>query len=388
MFRARKRTPFGPRRDLDAQISPTFGRGSLRVASRTVCGRTRRAGPAGGTRRERSADRINPGLFTGRCWPRKTEGFSAGIGRIWTKAGTVESPFCRPRPWGVKGRRVTAQDKTRSVRPRGRFVLFVFDVCGSSNDAWESFENNTSAKVLGGVNLRAAVPSLQLPNLFKRDDDGKIVLTKGDEYYDDDSPYYGVYVDYISELIRISNGDILRVNFTATSEGNQRKHPTSSYTAAVQDVANGLVDLSVAPFWITPRRQGSRTKRNNSFFLSETSDSYRRLALTAFTVPLFYDKTVLVIPRPGINTSFFYQTMKVFGKSKTSEFDFTPLSFTGPNRADGSFLFRTPGRRRLDYCRVGSARNSVRRQEPAGAATVRPGAARAESERGEYGGGE
>ena len=189
VFRARKRTPFGPRRDLDAQISPTFGRGSLRVASRTVCGRTRRAGPAGGTRRERSADRINPGLFTGRCWPRKTEGFSAGIGRIWTKAGTVESPFCRPRPWGVKGRRVTAQDKTRSVRPRGRFVLFVFDVCGSSNDAWESFENNTSAKVLGGVNLRAAVPSLQLPNLFKRDDDGKIVLTKGDEYYDDDSPY-------------------------------------------------------------------------------------------------------------------------------------------------------------------------------------------------------
>jgi len=28
-------------------------------------------------------------------------------------------------------------------------------------------------------------------------------------------------------------------------------HPQSSFTAAVQDIMDGLVDMSVGPFWIT-----------------------------------------------------------------------------------------------------------------------------------------
>ncbi|KAL7466233.1 hypothetical protein ACHAXS_006521 [Conticribra weissflogii] len=47
--------------------------------------------------------------------------------------------------------------------------------------------------------------------------------------------------------------------------------------------------MSVGPFWITGER----------------------LKLSAFTVPLIYDKTVLVIPKPGSKNSLSYQTSKV-----------------------------------------------------------------------------
>jgi hypothetical protein len=58
----------------------------------------------------------------------------------------------------------------------------------------------------------------------------------------------------------------------------------------VQDVKNGLVDMSVGPFWITAER----------------------LKMVSFTVPLLFDKTMLVIENPGTTESFMQQAEKVF----------------------------------------------------------------------------
>jgi len=43
--------------------------------------------------------------------------------------------------------------------------------------------------------------------------------------------------------VRVSNGDIGGLNFTHVSRASNLEHPSSSYTAAVQDIANGLVDM-------------------------------------------------------------------------------------------------------------------------------------------------
>jgi len=88
---------------------------------------------------------------------------------------------------------------------------------------------------------------------------------------------------------QFSNGDIKQVNNTHVSKSSYLMHPTSSFTAAVQDISDGLVDLSVGPFWVTPQR----------------------LKMSAFTIPIVNDKTYLVIPKPK-RDNLMFQVQKVW----------------------------------------------------------------------------
>lgn len=96
-------------------------------------------------------------------------------------------------------------------------------------------------------------------------------------------------MEYIDEIMKISNGDIKQINFTHGSKASLRMHPTSRFTAAVQDINDGLVDLSVGPFWITAQR----------------------LKLSSFSVPIINDKTYLVIPKPNAD-NLGHQVQKVW----------------------------------------------------------------------------
>lgn len=87
--------------------------------------------------------------------------------------------------------------------------------------------------------------------LYKRDENGVALTSRGDEYYDNSISYEGVYFNYVNKLMQISKGDIRNITFTHRSRVSGRVHPTSTYTAAVQDVQDGLVDMSIGPFWIT-----------------------------------------------------------------------------------------------------------------------------------------
>ncbi|KAL7533390.1 hypothetical protein ACHAXR_007666, partial [Thalassiosira sp. AJA248-18] len=71
-------------------------------------------------------------------------------------------------------------------------------------------------------------------------------------------------------LMRIAEGE-LNISYTFGSQSSRRVHPTSSFTAVIQDIEDGLVDAGVGPFWVT----GSR------------------LEMTSFTIPLYYDRTML-----------------------------------------------------------------------------------------------
>jgi len=125
---------------------------------------------------------------------------------------------------------------------------------------------------------------------YKKDPFSEEVLFRpGNEFYDDNIPYEGIYITYIKKIQEVSGGDIQNINFTYRSQASSLVHPGSSFTAAVQDLEDGLVDMAVGPFWITAQR----------------------LRMSSFTLPLVYDKTYLVIPKPGTKETLNAQIGKV-----------------------------------------------------------------------------
>lgn len=140
------------------------------------------------------------------------------------------------------------------------------------------------------------MPTYNIPMMYKRDvDSGEVLGFPGDEYYDNSVPFEGVYLDYVKSLQGVSDGDIQNITLTHRSRGGSLVHPYSSYTAAVQDVADGLVDMAVGPFWIT----GARLK------------------LTSFTIPFVTDKNYLVIPKPGTKEELSDQVKRVLAPFST-----------------------------------------------------------------------
>lgn len=65
--------------------------------------------------------------------------------------------------------------------------------------------------------------------------------------------YGGVLHDFVQGISRFSDGDF-KVEYSHGSRVSAILHPDSTGTASVQDVADGLVDLVVAPLWITAQR--------------------------------------------------------------------------------------------------------------------------------------
>jgi len=159
--------------------------------------------------------------------------------------------------------------------PTARELYYSYTTCNSTESSWlKSDQDYENSNVLGGEALLAAVPMGALwPYIFKLDDSGNVL--PHDKYYNQSTPYEGSNIDYVKDLESLSRGD-LHVNFTHTSRGSMKQH-ASSFTAAVQDVGNGLVDFAVGNFWVTSER----------------------LQITTFTIPFAMEQIVLVVPKPG-----------------------------------------------------------------------------------------
>ena len=82
--------------------------------------------------------------------------------------------------------------------------------------------------------------------MYKRDSSGEIIPPeeRGDEFFNDNIPFEGMYINFAKSIVEISNGDIRSMNFTHRSRVSSIVHPTSSFTAAVQDIEDGLVDMA------------------------------------------------------------------------------------------------------------------------------------------------
>jgi len=168
-------------------------------------------------------------------------------------------------------------------------LFYSSSTCSSSSSDWESSQNN----LLGGESMIAITAAYNIvPYVYKRDPTNgvnNIPVVPGEEYYNNTIPHEGVHINYVRALQKISVGDFT-ANFVHGSKASiTRVHPGSPGNAAVQDVADGLVDIAVGPIWIT----GDRLK------------------MTTFTMPVQQDRTVLVTARPGKSRSFIEETEKV-----------------------------------------------------------------------------
>lgn len=91
-------------------------------------------------------------------------------------------------------------------------------------------------------------------------------------------------------------------------------HP--SFTAAVQDIHDGLVDMAVGPFWITVSAGHSSELTwspdiRKANFVDGARPQGQRLKMTGFTIPIAQDRTYLVIPKPKKSDSLYDQVRKV-----------------------------------------------------------------------------
>lgn len=172
----------------------------------------------------------------------------------------------------------------------GLDVFYSYTTCNSTADDWLEVEEEIVGNLaLGGISIDANIPLYQFPMMYKSDSDGSVLTSRGSEYYDDTIPYGGVYIHHANQIVKISNGDIHNITLTHRSRASGIVHPSSSYTAAVQDIEDGLISMGVGPFWITAQR----------------------LKMVSFTIPIIQDKTVLVIPKPGTTDLMSDQIRKV-----------------------------------------------------------------------------
>eukprot|EP00956_Cyclotella_meneghiniana_P038556 scaffold156105_cov73-Cyclotella_meneghiniana.AAC.1 len=170
-------------------------------------------------------------------------------------------------------------------------VYFSYSTCNSTVDDWTSAQGMKLGPkgFMGGAEILANVPTYRSPYIHKRDSEGEFIPSVGPEYYDNSIPWEGAYIDLVRDIVELAGNDISSFNTTYKSRASGIAHPASSFTAAVRDIQNGLVDMSIGPFWITDER----------------------LEMSAFTLPLVYDKTYLVVPKPGSSNSLAAQTQKV-----------------------------------------------------------------------------
>ena len=150
---------------------------------------------------------------------------------------------------------------------KDRDLYYSYETCGGSSDAWEEL---ASVSELSGATIRAAVPKLSRPN-HSAEIDGEIQTDRLLNHSDTDH-LEGIYIAFYEELADRAG---FTIEWSTTSGGSLDAHD-SDWTACVDDVHKGLLDLCIGNFWMLPER----------------------IAISSFTTPNTVDHFRLFVPRP------------------------------------------------------------------------------------------
>ena len=146
-----------------------------------------------------------------------------------------------------------------------------YATCGGDESLWT---DNVIITGLQGKTIRGAIPKSYYPMHYYLDDLGDPVASElVTSLADADRPKYGLWMEYYEELAN-------RAGFTwewvYTSSGSLHDQ-SSTWTACVQDVKQGLIDLCIGNFWTVEER----------------------LAMSSFVSPTFIDNFYLFVKRPA-----------------------------------------------------------------------------------------
>jgi hypothetical protein len=202
-------------------------------------------------------------------------------------AGTLDYPAYCDEPWCYVDTEICEQRQTgKSYRltdllfvpttNEGRRPHYSYETCGGDTEAWTQ---SIVEQSLAGRTLRAGVPKSFFPEAFMIDGSGSPLpdgpITRG-------SDMSGVWVDYYEEMAAMGNFEL---EYYPVSNSSLQDHG-SAWTACVQDVAAGVLDLCVANVWVTPER----IELGAAFVTPATSDRFKLLTLVTTDVPTVWER--------------------------------------------------------------------------------------------------
>jgi len=135
-------------------------------------------------------------------------------------------------------------------------LYYSYQTCGSDPRTTSDLRS-----ALNGQVIKAGMPTLYYPNLYKVDEQAS--AENPDIYKDTTKEWKGVVPEYVADLVllskRSSTQGIAAIDYTHISNAAiahvfERDNTKSSYTACIDDVENGRVDMCAADFWITSDR--------------------------------------------------------------------------------------------------------------------------------------
>lgn len=157
-------------------------------------------------------------------------------------------------------------------------LFYSYTTCNSTETSWKDF---LTTNALADFSLTSTMPGFWAPAHYKLNDQGEVAEWDGSEYYNDDIPWQGWILDYISAVVEMSN--VQAINFTARSGGSDvASGGGSAWTASIHDIQAGISDISTSSYWITSER----------------------LQQVAFTTPVSVDKIFLWVEQPHTDNSF------------------------------------------------------------------------------------
>jgi hypothetical protein len=182
---------------------------------------------------------------------------NVGVCADATGASLSNAPVWCSRPWCYVNHTVCKENElfyTRShVFPQ---LYYSYQTCGS-----DPRTTSDLGAALDGRFLKAGMPSLYYPMLYKVDEQAS--ADRSGLYEDESVEWKGVVPEYVDDLVllskRFSTQGIAGLQYTTVSNASrawvyERDNTKSSYTACVDDVENGRVDICPADFWITSDR--------------------------------------------------------------------------------------------------------------------------------------
>jgi len=174
-------------------------------------------------------------------------------------------------------------------------LFYSYATCGGDHAAFASFETLKAAS--NEHQLTVVLPSIAyFPYHYKLDQPGGEPLTSSapyelSHYRDDSVPWEGVLVDYFAKLAASSYTGLGSPKWVLTwTSASSRAQHTSSWTAAVNDVALGIADIGCSLFWMTAERLG----------------------MASFTANLLSDQFYLFVPKPKVDTSLITKIKQPF----------------------------------------------------------------------------
>ena len=187
------------------------------------------------------------------------------------------APFCYIDPQKCKSSANNSYFRS-SIFP---FLFFSYSTCGAKSD-WEKF---VISNQLRGSTVHVGVPALYYPDNFKLDIHGNPIMfdTNLDAGV---SGYKGIMIELLEAISEKANFTIV---YEAPSAGAIAENGGDTFSACVQDVGRGLLDMCVSNFWETTQRR----------------------QMTQFTTTIFSENFYMVVPLPQIDNSLAVEITKL-----------------------------------------------------------------------------